>query len=93
MITIHDAPNAGADAAQNICNDSAAIVDLAALLTADADAGGVWSVTSGTADAGAFDAAAATFNPLNHSAANLVFTYTVQVLPRVRKTRLLLVCK
>lgn len=41
------------------------------------DAGGTWSVTTGTPDVGAFDALAGTFDAFNHTAGSYTFTYLV----------------
>jgi len=75
-VTIITAPNAGADGAADVCNTQTTPIALADIITGE-DAGGTWSLTSGVAAPGAFNAALGSFNPDGHPAATLVFTYTI----------------
>ncbi len=72
-----DGPNAGDDNSADACNTEALPLDLNTLLSADAETGGSWSILSGTADAGAFDAATGSFNSFEHTLGNIVFAYTL----------------
>ena len=72
-VNINPAPNAGADGATTVCDDSVAAIDLFSLITGE-DAGGVWVQTSGTG--GTFNAAAGTYTPAP-GATTSTFEYTV----------------
>ncbi|MEZ4885871.1 MAG: hypothetical protein R3E32_14150 [Chitinophagales bacterium] len=75
-ITIEGALSAGTGQNTTACNDDATPIDLFSKLT-NADAGGIWSLTSGTLDIGVFDATNGTFTPLNQSAGTFEFSYTL----------------
>ncbi len=75
-VTIEAAPTAGTGSSTEICNSSEDLIDLNGMLTG-ADAGGVWTLQSGTPDAGAFDAFAGTFNPSGQTGDTYEFLYTV----------------
>ncbi|OWY22856.1 hypothetical protein C7N43_05125, partial [Sphingobacteriales bacterium UPWRP_1] len=75
-LQVSDAANAGNGTDLQVCNNSTTPVTLSAQLSG-ADAGGAWSVTAGTPDAGAFIAATGTFNPDGHTPGDITFAYTV----------------
>ena len=78
--TVHSqitAPTAGQDGilllCSSICSPFAEPIDLFSIITGE-DAGGTWTITSGTG--GIFDAEAGTFTPITGSTTS-VFTYTI----------------
>ena len=73
---MNNAPNAGIGDAATVCNNAAVTLSLTELLSG-ADSGGIWALDSGTPDAGAFDATAATFNTDGHSPGVFTFSYTL----------------
>ncbi|MEZ4885869.1 MAG: gliding motility-associated C-terminal domain-containing protein [Chitinophagales bacterium] len=76
ILTVQAAVSAGTGSSEDVCNDDATPIDLFSKLT-NADAGGIWSLTSGTLDIGVFDATNGTFTPLNQSAGTFEFSYTL----------------
>ncbi|HMS51755.1 MAG TPA: hypothetical protein PKD56_05475, partial [Chitinophagales bacterium] len=80
-ITIAQFASAGtASTPLDLCNTESTTLNLFDLLANEAT-GGTWTVTSGTPDAGAFNATSGTFDPLNHSAGSYSFTYTITNAP------------
>lgn len=71
-------PNAGTGGISvPVCNTVAnALLNLSDFIAGE-DLGGTWTATTGTPDAGSFDATAGTFNAFNHTAGSYTFTYTL----------------
>lgn len=75
-VTVGNAPNAGTSGTLDVCNTQTTPIILTDILTGE-DTGGTWTLSSGVAAPGSFNAAAGTFNPDSHPLTTLVFTYTV----------------
>ena len=75
-ITVNGAVVVGTGGSTDVCNDSAATVDLNGLLTG-ADPGGTWTVLSGGPNPAAVNLAAGTFNTNAHPAGTYQFQYTI----------------
>ncbi len=75
-VNVFDAPSSGTATNLQVCNNQPALVNLFTQLTGE-DLGGTWAVTSGTTDAGAFDAASGSFAPNNHTPGIYGFTYSI----------------
>lgn len=70
-------PNAGSDGTTTVCETSATVINLFALITGE-QPGGSWVRTTGTG--GVFNAAAGTFTPAV-GATTSIFSYTIQAIP------------
>ncbi|MBK8471973.1 MAG: hypothetical protein IPL33_07265 [Sphingobacteriales bacterium] len=75
-IVVVAAANAGIGASSAYCSDDNTVINLYDLLSGE-QSGGIWTLVSGTPDAGAFDASNATLNIADHSTALLTFAYTI----------------
>ncbi len=72
-VTINPQPNAGADGATTVCDNSSTAIDLFSLITGE-QSGGVWTRTTGSG--GTFNAGAGTYTPAV-GATTSTFTYTI----------------
>ncbi|SEQ22751.1 hypothetical protein SAMN05444005_1151, partial [Flavobacterium urocaniciphilum] len=72
-VVVNPQPNAGADGATTVCDNSVAAINLFGLITGE-QAGGTWTRSSGTG--GTFNAGAGTYTPAP-GATTSTFTYTL----------------
>ncbi len=77
MVEIFAPTSAGFNAEEAVCGGETALVDLNALLSADADQGGSWSEAGTNPQAGGFDDVAGTFDPSGLRDGTYEFMYTV----------------
>ena len=76
-VTVSQPVNAGTAAAPaELCSGTGSIIKLTDLITGE-NAGGTWSVVSGSPSQGGFNAAAGTFNPVQQNPGTYIFRYTI----------------